>query len=351
MFTVAGMVAGVAGALSVNQQGYVSPNVLHWTQSGTLMVMVILGGVATLWGGVIGAAALLLLQEVLSAYTPHWEFWTGWVLMAVVLFARQGWPACCAALSSRDDRAGVAAARGARLHKRFGGVVATDGVDLQVRSGEVHALIGPNGAGKTTLVAQLAGQLAPDSGRIVFDGPDITTWSAHQRARSGLARSFQITRLFKSFTVLEHLALALQAATGASWGAWQALSRDRELWERAHAQLSALGLWSAPSPGRHAVARPAARARSRHGRGRSAAAGAARRTDGRHGSRRVAAHGGADRRARAAHHGAADRTRRRCGIPPRPRVSVLVGGRIIASATPDEVRRDTQVIAAYLGQE
>jgi branched-chain amino acid transport system permease protein len=74
----------------VNQQGYVSPNVLHWTQSGTLMVMVILGGVATLWGGVLGAAALLLLQEVLSAYTPHWEFWTGWVLLAVVLFARQG---------------------------------------------------------------------------------------------------------------------------------------------------------------------------------------------------------------------------------------------------------------------
>lgn len=90
VFVVAGMVAGLAGALSVNQQGYVSPNVLHWTQSGTLMVMVILGGVATLWGGLVGAAALLLLQEVLSAYTPHWEFWTGWVLLAVVLFARQG---------------------------------------------------------------------------------------------------------------------------------------------------------------------------------------------------------------------------------------------------------------------
>jgi len=90
VFVVGGMVAGVAGALAVNQQGYVSPNVLQWTQSGTLMVMVILGGVASVWGGVIGAAALLLLQEVLSAYTPHWEFWTGWVLLAVVLFARQG---------------------------------------------------------------------------------------------------------------------------------------------------------------------------------------------------------------------------------------------------------------------
>jgi branched-chain amino acid transport system permease protein len=90
VFVVAGMLGGVAGLLSVNQQGYVSPNVLHWTQSGTLMVMVILGGVATLWGGLAGAAALLLLQEVLSAYTEHWEFWTGWVLLAVVLFARNG---------------------------------------------------------------------------------------------------------------------------------------------------------------------------------------------------------------------------------------------------------------------
>jgi len=90
VFVVAGMLGGLAGLLAVNQQGYVSPNLLHWTQSGTLMVMVILGGVATLWGGLAGAAALLLLQEVLSAYTEHWEFWTGWVLLAVVLFARNG---------------------------------------------------------------------------------------------------------------------------------------------------------------------------------------------------------------------------------------------------------------------
>jgi branched-chain amino acid transport system permease protein len=90
VFVAAGAIAGVAGALSVNQQGYVSPNLLHWTQSGTLMVMVILGGVASLWGGVLGAAVLVLLQETLSAYTRHWEFWTGWVLLAVVLFARRG---------------------------------------------------------------------------------------------------------------------------------------------------------------------------------------------------------------------------------------------------------------------
>ena len=90
VFVAAGVLGGIAGALSVNLQGYVSPNVLHWTQSGTLMVMVILGGVATVWGGVAGAAVLLLLQEVLGSWTEHGEFWTGWVLLAVVLFARRG---------------------------------------------------------------------------------------------------------------------------------------------------------------------------------------------------------------------------------------------------------------------
>ena len=99
-----------------------------------------------------------------------------------------------------------------RLSKRFGGVVASAGVDLQVIEGEVHALIGPNGAGKTTLVAQLAGQVRPDSGRIFFAGADITRLAPHERARRGLARSFQITRLFRSFDVRDNVALAVQAA-------------------------------------------------------------------------------------------------------------------------------------------
>jgi branched-chain amino acid transport system permease protein len=90
VFVAAGALGGIAGALSVNLQGYVSPNALHWTQSGTLMVMVILGGVATVWGGAVGAATLLLLQELLSSTTEHAEFRSVWVLLAVVLFARQG---------------------------------------------------------------------------------------------------------------------------------------------------------------------------------------------------------------------------------------------------------------------
>ncbi|HEY6356452.1 MAG TPA: ABC transporter ATP-binding protein [Burkholderiaceae bacterium] len=238
------------------------------------------------------------------------------------------------------------------MSKRFGGVLASDGVDLQVRRGEVHALIGPNGAGKTTLVAQLAGQLAPDSGRIVFDGVDITAWSAHQRARSGLARSFQITRLFKSFTVREHLALALQAASGASWGAWRPLSRDRALWQRALAQLPALGL------AEHADAFVNTLS---HGQRRALEVGMAVAVA----PRLVLldepmAGMGPDESARMealiaqlARHTTVlliehdvDAVFRLAN-----RVSVLVGGRIIASAAPTDVRRDAQVIAAYLGQE
>jgi branched-chain amino acid transport system permease protein len=101
VFVVAGVLCGIAGALSVNLQGYVSPNLLHWTQSGTLLVMVILGGVGTLWGGLAGAAALLLMQEVLSARTEYWEFWIGWVLLAVVLFARAGLVGMLRSLAAR----------------------------------------------------------------------------------------------------------------------------------------------------------------------------------------------------------------------------------------------------------
>src|SRR5450432_2623246 len=128
------------------------------------------------------------------------------------------------------------------LEKRFGALVATDRVDLQIRRGEIHALIGPNGAGKTTLVAQLGGQLASDRGRIVFDGSDITLLAPHERARRGLARSFQLTRLFRSASVLDNLALAVQAVGGSSLRAWRPIGRDRALFERARQVLDEIGL-------------------------------------------------------------------------------------------------------------
>src|SRR6266852_118951 len=103
-----------------------------------------------------------------------------------------------------------------RLIKRFGGLVATDSVSIDVKPGEIHALIGPNGAGKTTLVSQLTGNLAPDSGAIHFAGRDVTRLPTHARVRLGLARSFQITSVLREFTALDNVALAVQAHAGHS---------------------------------------------------------------------------------------------------------------------------------------
>ena len=128
------------------------------------------------------------------------------------------------------------------LVKRFGGLVATDHVDLFVARGEIHALIGPNGAGKTTLVAQIGGQLACDEGRLFFAGDDITRMPTHLRARRGLVRSFQITRLFASASVLENVALAVQEARGSSLGAWRPVRREHALFDAARALLADVGL-------------------------------------------------------------------------------------------------------------
>jgi branched-chain amino acid transport system ATP-binding protein len=128
------------------------------------------------------------------------------------------------------------------LSKRFGALRASDGIDFDVREGETHAVIGPNGAGKTTFISQLAGNLLPDAGRIVFAGEDITRLSAPRRARKGLARSFQITSVYPEFTALENVALAVQAQAGHSFRFWRAARRDPALIEPAERVLVDVGL-------------------------------------------------------------------------------------------------------------
>ncbi|MBK4719151.1 ABC transporter ATP-binding protein [Azospirillum sp. YIM DDC1] len=128
------------------------------------------------------------------------------------------------------------------LVKRFGGLAATDGLSLSVAEGELHALIGPNGAGKTTLIGQLSGELTPDSGTILFDGRDVTRLPVHKRAQRGLARSFQITSIFPSFTALDNVALAVQAHAGHSFRFWRDAGRDRRLSDPARAVLERVGL-------------------------------------------------------------------------------------------------------------
>jgi branched-chain amino acid transport system ATP-binding protein len=130
----------------------------------------------------------------------------------------------------------------AGLSKRFKGIVASDQVELDVSDGELHAIIGPNGAGKTTLIGQLAGEIAPDAGRIRFAGLDITVLPTYRRSALGLARSFQITSLFPDFTALDNVALAVQAHAGHSFRLWRPARGERELREPARAALARVGL-------------------------------------------------------------------------------------------------------------
>jgi branched-chain amino acid transport system ATP-binding protein len=126
--------------------------------------------------------------------------------------------------------------------KRFGGVVATDRVALDVAAGEVHALIGPNGAGKTTLVGLISGSLTADAGEVLFEEKAITNLRQHDRVRAGLARSYQITSIFRRLTVLDNLALAVQARSGSSFSFWRPLEKETGLFEEARQVASQVGL-------------------------------------------------------------------------------------------------------------
>jgi branched-chain amino acid transport system ATP-binding protein len=128
------------------------------------------------------------------------------------------------------------------LYKHFGGVVAVDRVNLSVKAGEVHALIGPNGAGKTTLIAQVSGSMAADGGEISFLDRDLTRAPQHARVKAGLARSYQITSIFRRFSVLDNLALAVQARSGSSLSFWRPVASEKALFEEAEQIASQINL-------------------------------------------------------------------------------------------------------------
>ena len=128
------------------------------------------------------------------------------------------------------------------LNKSFGGIHATRNVCLDVHHGETHAVIGPNGAGKTTLISQLSGSLHSDSGRINFNGIDITRLPEYRRSQSGLARSFQITSLLMTMPVIDNVALAVQAHDGHSFRFWRPARNEKRLREPAMQALEQVNL-------------------------------------------------------------------------------------------------------------
>jgi branched-chain amino acid transport system ATP-binding protein len=238
------------------------------------------------------------------------------------------------------------------VSKRFGGVVATDELTLEVAHGELHALIGPNGAGKTTLIAQICGMLPVDSGRIVFDGQDITGLRAHARVRAGLARSYQVTSLFRRFTVLENLALAVQARSGSSFSFWRPLAAETALVDEARSLAEQVGL----SGKAQDIA-----ARLAHGEQRALEVGLALATQprlllldepmagmGPEESQRMIE---LIERLRATVTLLLVEHDMDAVFRLASRISVLVNGRLIASGAPQAIRLDPEVRKAYLGEE
>ncbi len=238
------------------------------------------------------------------------------------------------------------------LSKSFGGVKACDGIALEVMEHECHAIIGPNGAGKTTLVAQLSGLVWPDSGTVRFRGRDITRLPAHKRSLIGIARSFQITTVLLSMSVLDNVALAVQARDGHSFRFWGPARADRSLSDPAMAILAEAGL----EPRAHELA-----ADLSHGERRQLeiAMALALEADLLLLDEPTAGMG-------------PEETRRIVDILRRlkqrktmlliehdmdavfalaDRISVLVYGRVIATGTPDEIRADLAVRRAYLGED
>ena len=238
------------------------------------------------------------------------------------------------------------------LVKRFGGLLATDHVDLDVRMGEIHAVIGPNGAGKTTLIAQLQGELPSDEGSIRLEGREIRGTPPWRRSLAGIARSFQITSIIAPFTALDNVALAVQAHAGHSFRFWKPARADAALRDPARRALARVGLADradipagvlshgeqrqlelamaiATAPRLLLLDEPMA-GMGKEDSGRMVDLIASLKQD--HGILLV-------EHDMDAVFALADR------------ISVLVYGKVIASGLPEAIRRDQAVIAAYLGDE
>jgi branched-chain amino acid transport system ATP-binding protein len=239
-----------------------------------------------------------------------------------------------------------------QLRKSFGALAATDGVDFEVRAGETHAIIGPNGAGKTTLISQFSGTLRPDSGRIRFAGADVTRLSAPARSKRGLARSFQITSIYRDFTALDNVALAVQAHAGHSFRFWRPARAEPALREPARRILEDVGL------GERADLLAANLA---HGEQRQLEIAMVLATRPRLLLLDEPVAGmGIEESSRMVGFLSTLKGRQTIVLVEHDmdavfsladRISVLVYGRIIATGTPQEIRANPEVRAAYLGEE
>jgi ABC-type branched-subunit amino acid transport system ATPase component/ABC-type branched-subunit amino acid transport system permease subunit len=254
-FAISGFFSGLAGALLTVVLEFVPIENIHWTMSGSVLIMTLFGGTGTLLGPFVGAGVFIWMRDFLSKYLEYWEVFVGGAFVLIVLFLPDGIVGSLTRLIAGRRVPAVGAADGDHLPepqaltKTFGGLTAVNRVDFQVRAGELRSVIGPNGAGKTTFFHLLTGVLPPSGGRILFKGRDITGLPAHTVSRLGIARSYQVTNIFGDLTVFENVRIAVQSRVThyRFWGNADGLTAVNE---RADEILRHLGL----APKRHARA-------------------------------------------------------------------------------------------------
>jgi ABC-type branched-subunit amino acid transport system permease subunit/ABC-type branched-subunit amino acid transport system ATPase component len=280
-FVVSALFAGAAGVMSAYYKGFVSPFDLSIAVSAEAILMVILGGTGTLFGPIIGAAIIVALRNFLSIFMNHWLIVLGLIFMLTVFIAPNGvirWftprrRASATALPEINlqevtdlvtntealvnfelakESQGQTAINRKRttpdlrlenVSKSFGGMLAVDNVSLQVTPGQRIAILGPNGAGKTSLFHLISGSLRPSNGRILLFGRDVSRLNPEQRVTLGLGRTFQITTLFFTLSVMNNIRLALFARTNSKLVMHHSANNIDAVNAEARDLLSVVGLW------------------------------------------------------------------------------------------------------------
>jgi ABC-type branched-subunit amino acid transport system ATPase component len=269
VFVISAVVTGFAGALYGFQNYLVSAEAVSVPFSGELLAIVVIGGMRSMLGPALGALFFFLFRELLSIWTSDWLLWFGLVFVAFVLFSPDGlvgiwarlskrwWPAPeeSAAMSRRKIYEGLplpgflmpVGLTGTVLEvkdisKHFGGIRAVSNASLEIGAGEIHALIGPNGAGKTTLFNLISGLHPANGGTIRLDGREIQGVPPELICHRGLARSFQITNLFRGLSIHENLRLSLQARNPGRFNIWRDVDNFPDVLAQTGELIKFLGL-------------------------------------------------------------------------------------------------------------
>ena len=284
VYTVAALFAGVAGGLFVMYQQQAYPEMLYWTANAQPVVVSLLGGTTTFLGPAIGAFIYVVLDNSISKQFPYqFDIILGAIVLGVVLAVpggisdvpsvflrlrerfRRGEEAeeppeesageairmfdvrkalASEAIQAEEVHSGQTLLRIEHVSRSFGGLRAVEDVSLEVKQGDRHAIIGPNGAGKSTLFNLITGQLKPSSGKVIFDGRDITGKPPHVIARTGIGRAFQITTIFPKLTVRQNLQYAMLAHGGYTVRPFGIANRMFSSQAQELAEAVGLGAWA-----------------------------------------------------------------------------------------------------------